>query len=129
MTPQEILDNITQKYLDAKLLCENGRYANSIYLCGYCVELALKYAITKRLNWTKFNTEGKFKFLKVHDLDLLVALTGDELRIKKLSYWSVVQVWNESKRYEDPSQAKQEGTEAMIEATKKLVEELCTISL
>ena len=122
-------DNIKQKYLDAKLLCENGRHANSIYLCGYCVELALKYAITKKLNWTQFRTDNRFKFLKVHDFDLLLAFTGDELRIKKLVDWSVVQAWSESKRYENPSNAKHNDSEAMLEATKKLVEELCTILL
>lgn len=129
MTLQELEANIRQKYVDAKLLCENHRYANSIYLCGYCVELALKYAITKKLNWRQFRTDSKFKFLKVHDLDLLLALTGDELRIKMLPHWSVVQVWSENKRYEDPSNAQQNDSEAMIEATKKLVEELCTILL
>ena len=129
MSPQEIEENIKQKYLDATLLYENGRYANSIYLCGYCVELALKYAITKKLNWIQFRTDNKFKFLKVHDLDLLLAFTGEELRIKKLAHWSVVQAWSENKRYENPSYAKQNDSEAMLEATKKLVEELCTILL
>ena len=76
MELEEILNNIRQKYFDAVLLKEHGRYANAIYLSGYCVELSLKYAIAKHLNWTSFNTEGKFKFLKVHDLELLVSLTG-----------------------------------------------------
>lgn len=44
MDLSEIIDNIRQKYSDAALLKEHGRYANSIYLSGYCVELALKYA-------------------------------------------------------------------------------------
>ncbi len=129
MILQEIEDNIRQKYLDAKLLYKNDRYANSIYLCGYCVELALKYAMTKKLNWTQFRADGRFKFLKVHDLDFLLAFTGDELRIKKLVDWSIVQAWSENKRYENPSNAKQNDSEAMLEATKKLVEELCTILL
>ena len=129
MNPNEILDNIRQKYFDALLLNEHNRFANSIYLCGYCVELSLKFAITKKLDWPKFNTEGKFKFLKVHDLDLLVALTGDELRIKKLSSWSIVQVWDENKRYEDPAKATKINSDNMITATKKLVEDICKISL
>ena len=129
MTPSEILENIKQKYYDAKLLSENSRFANSIYLCGYCVELSLKLAITRKLNWSKYNTEGKFRFLKVHDLDLLVALTGDEVRIKRLPYWSIVMMWNEHKRYEDPAKADKKDSDSMIEATKNIVEDLCKISL
>jgi len=129
LTPSEILENIKQKYYDAKLLSENSRFANSIYLCGYCVELSLKLAITRKLNWSKYNTEGKFRFLKVHDLDLLVALTGDEVRIKRLPYWSIVMMWNEHKRYEDPAKADKKDSDSMIEATKNIVEDLCKISL
>lgn len=129
LTPNEILENIKQKYYDAKLLNENSRFANSIYLCGYCVELSLKHAITRKLNWSKYNTEGKFRFLKVHDFDLLVALTGDEVRIKRLPYWSIVMMWNEHKRYEDPAKADKRDSDSMIDATKNLVENLCKISL
>ncbi len=124
-----MLENIKQKYYDAKLLSENNRFANSIYLCGYCVELSLKLAITRKLNWSEYNTTGKFKFLKVHDFDLLVALTGDELRIKRLPYWSNVLMWNEHKRYEDPDKANKIDADSMMIATKKMVEELCKISL
>ena len=129
MTTSEILDNIRQKYSDAEFLNSDGRFANSIYLCGYCVELALKFAITNNLKWTKFNTEGKFKFLKVHDLNLLVALSGDELRIKKLPSWAIVQVWDENMRYEDPTKATKMGSDSMLTATKILVEDICAISL
>lgn len=129
MTPNEILENIKQKYYDAKLLNENSRFANSIYLCGYCVELSLKLAITRTLNWSKYDTEGKFRFLKVHDFDLLVALTGDEVRIKRLPYRSIVMMWNEHKRYEDPAKADKRDSDSMIDATKNLVEDLCKISL
>ena len=124
MTEREMLENIKQKYYDAKLLNENGRFSNSIYLCGYCVELSLKLAMTRKLNWSKYRTEGKFRFLKTHDFDLLVALTGDELRIKQMSYWSIVMLWNEHKRYEDPASANQGNSDSMIEATKNLVEDL-----
>lgn len=75
------------------------------------------------------NTEGKFRFLKVHDFDLLVALTGEELRIKQLPYWSIVMMWNEHKRYEAPAKTNKKDSDSMIEATKKLVEDLCKILL
>jgi hypothetical protein len=129
MTEIEILENIKQKYDDAKLLNENGRFANSIYLCGYCVELALKLAITRKLNWAYYKTEGKFKVLKTHDFDLLVAFTGEESRIKQLPSWSIVMLWNEHKRYDNPVTTKKCESDSMIEATKNMVVELCKISL
>ena len=61
----DIESNIRQKYEDAKILKENGSYANSIYLNGYCVELALKYAIAKHMNWDSCDVNN-FKFLKTH---------------------------------------------------------------
>ena len=126
---QEISDNIRQKYSDADLLIRHGRYANAIYLCGYCIELSLKYAIATRLQWPTYRTEGKLKFLKVHDLDVLVPLTGQELMIKKLSSWSAAISWDESRRYEDPALASVADAHDMLDAAKEFAEELCGISL
>lgn len=127
MVLKEILDNIRQKYLDACLLIENKRYANAIYLCGYCIELALKYAIAKNLNWPTYRVDGKLKFLKIHDLDILVALSGREVKIKQSASWSTAIKWDESRRYEDPSKATQQDAQEMLDAAKDLVEELCAI--
>ena len=129
MKLEQILDNIRQKYSDAELLIQNGRYANAIYLCGYCVELSLKYAIAKQLQWPAYRTSGKLKFLKVHDLDVLVPLTGREQKIKKLSSWSVAINWDELRRYEDPALATQQDACDMLVAAKEFAEELCEISL
>lgn len=126
MELNEIVTNVQQKYADAKLLKENGRYANAIYLSGYCVELSLKYAIAKHMNWTKFYTEQKFKFLKVHDLEFLVSLTGRETEIKQMSEWQIVKRWDEQKRYNDPTQSTAKDANTMLIAVKKLVEMLCT---
>jgi HEPN domain-containing protein len=117
---------VQQKYADAKLLKENGRYANTIYLSGYCVELSLKYAIAKHMNWTKFYTEQKFRFLKVHDLEFLVSLTGRETEIKQMPEWQIVKRWDEQKRYNDPTQSTDKDANTMLIAVKKLVEMLCT---
>jgi HEPN domain-containing protein len=126
MELNEIVTNVQQKYADAKLLKENGRYANAIYLSGYCVELSLKYAIAKHMNWTKFYTEQKFRFLKVHDLEFLVSLTGRETEIKQMPEWQIVKRWDEQKRYNDPTQSTAKDANTMLIAVKKLVEMLCT---
>lgn len=124
-----IRDNVMQKYHDAELLTRHGRYANAIYLCGYCIELSLKYCIAAHLNWPAYQTGGKLKFLKSHDLDLLVALTGREMDIKKRSSWAIANTWNETRRYEDPSLACKEDALGMLAAAKEFVEELCEVSI
>ena len=124
----EITNNLKQKYYDAVLLKDNHRYANSIYLSGYCVELSLKYAIAKHMGWPRFYTEGKFNFLKVHDLDFLASLTGRD-QIKSMPAWSIVNKWKETDRYVDPATSSLADAEKMLKAVKILVEDLCKISL
>ncbi|MEA3643774.1 MAG: hypothetical protein VBE63_28165, partial [Lamprobacter sp.] len=69
------------------------------------------------------------KFLKVHDLDVLVPLTGQEQRIKRFSSWSVAINWDESRRYEDPALATQQDAFDMLAAAKEFAEERCAISM
>jgi len=129
MQLDEIAANIRQKYRDADLLIEHQRYANAIYLCGYCIELALKYAIAVRLNWPQYRTDGKLKFLKTHDLDRLAALTGQEVAIKQMPGWSTAIKWDETRRYEDLNLAQERDALAMRQAAKAFAEALCGISL
>lgn len=125
----DIEENIRQKYSDAVTLKNNNGFANSIYLSGYCVELALKYAIAKHMGWEKFYSKGdRFKFLKVHDLNFLVLLTG-KMQIKNLPEWQIVTKWDEKKRYSDPKKSTESNANDMLVAVKKLVEDLCEISL
>jgi hypothetical protein len=67
--------------------------------------------------------------MKTHDFELLVSLTGDELAIKQMPGWSIVNQWTEEKRYEDPSLASHSDATAMFNATKQVTEYLCKISL
>ena len=129
MSLDELAENIRQKHRDAILLADHQRYANAIYLSGYCVELALKYAIAMHLNWRSFRTAGDLKVLKTHNFFFLLQLTGKEKFIKDLDAWHVVNKWTESKRYEDPRNSNATDASTMLSATKILVEELCKISL
>lgn len=129
MSLEEIEENLKQKYRDASLLADHQRYANAVYLSGYCVELALKYAIVRHLNWSSFRTAGDLKVLKTHNFFFLLQLTGKEKFIKDLSVWHIVNKWTESKRYEDPRNATVADATAMLSATHTLVKELCEISL
>lgn len=129
MSLEEIVENLTQKYRDASLLADHQRYANAVYLSGYYVELALKYAIARHLNWSSFRTVGDLKILKTHNFFFLLQLTGKEKSIKDLPDWHIVNKWTESKRYEDPRQATAVDATAMLSATHTLVKALCEISL
>jgi hypothetical protein len=58
---------------DAIILYKQQRYEGAIYLCGYAVELALKYKICQRLGWNKylpakFDNDRTFYTHKLEDL-------------------------------------------------------------
>jgi len=90
---------------DAKVLYENQRTDGAGYVCGYAVELALKARICATLNWAGFpEKRGEFENLasfKTHKLDVLLALSGQEPRIKTehFSEWSSVANWDPEARY------------------------------
>ena len=72
LSPAKLIDNIKQKFQDANLLIDKGRFANGIYLLGYCNELALKYSVAIHLDWPAYKISGDFSYLKSHNLDYLL---------------------------------------------------------
>lgn len=113
-------ENIKQKYSDAKLLFLNGGYANCYYLCGYCVELALKYKIAKYLKWLSFTPLREEKNLKCHDLNHLLRYTGLH-NLTMTPDWNVVKDWSESIRYANPSLISKQSADEMLKSTKVVV--------
>ena len=71
---------------DSRVLLRGRRYDGAVYLCGYAVELALKARICTVLHWQGFpSTRKEFEGLssfKVHELEILLRLTGREEKIK-----------------------------------------------
>ena len=120
MTFDDMKANIKKKYADAKYLLDQGSYANCYYLCGYCVELALKYKIAKHLKWRDFSLSSSEKTLKSHNIDLLLRFTGI-VGLNSTADWSVVKDWNESIRYANPSDIAQAVSFGMLTATKNVV--------
>lgn len=120
MTFSSMQANIKAKYADAKYLFAQNSYANCYYLCGYCVELALKYRIAKYLKWPDFHLSSDEKSLKSHDLDLLLRFTGI-VGLNATADWSIVKDWNESIRYANPSDISMVAAQEMIDATKTIV--------
>ena len=112
---------------DAEALLAAGRYDGAIYMGGYVVELALKNHICKVLKWRGFpQTRGEFQSyqsFKTHDLDVLLALSGaeDKIKTKYLAEWSAVATWDTEARYNPTGSASKTDAELLIEAARRLL--------
>lgn len=131
MIPVTELDRIAKARLeDAKALLEAGRYDGATYLCGYAVEVALKARICRTLDWPDFpSTGGEFKnytSFQTHDLDVLLRLSGQEVRVKQQHFalWNEVARWKAEWRYNVIGTAKASAAEAMIQAAEVLLQVL-----
>jgi len=83
-----------ERWKDAQILMDAGRYDGVVYLCGYVVELQPRPRICKTLGWQGYPSinkefEGLTSF-KTHRLETLLKLAGIEQRIKKCYFteWS-----------------------------------------
>lgn len=115
---------------DAEVLLAAKRYDGAVYLCGYAVELALKACICKTLKWPGYpETKKEFERLasfKVHDLDLLLRLTGKEQSVKEnfFAEWSAVAVWNPEARYKPIGSANESDAKLMLDSATVLMKKL-----
>lgn len=98
------------KIADAKVLLGGDRLDGARYLCGYAVELILKYQICDTLNWETFppaitskDPTQVRKSLKTHDLEVLLLLSGKSNEIfndeNLQSAWDEVSKWDSENRY------------------------------
>jgi hypothetical protein len=109
------LKKLTQLRLrEAKALYNNRLYDGSCYLAGYCIELALKAAICKRMGTPNFfetiRSETARAF-KIHNIDELITLAGlrpkfDNQLVTNVHFgnnWSFIKTsinWSEQLRYQ-----------------------------
>ena len=99
LKPKDLRKIARSRLTDARALLRSRRYDGAVYLCGYGIELALNARICKTLHWpgfpaTRKEFEGLISF-KIHDLDMLLRLSGIETKIRTrfLTDWSVVVQW------------------------------------
>lgn len=115
---------------DARVLYAAHRFDGAYYLAGYSVELALKARICKTLNWPDFPATNKeferFRSFKVHDLEVLLKLSGLEsvIKHKQLAEWGTVKAWQPEVRYLRAGFADEIATTAMLDAVISLMREL-----
>lgn len=115
---------------DAQVLLRGKRYGGALYLCGYAIEFALKARICQTLRWSGYpetTTEfGGYTSLRTHNLEVLLHLSGIEVKIKTkmLAEWSVVNQWTPESRYSPIGKATQADASLMIASTKKLLSKI-----
>ncbi len=113
-----------EKVKDAEVLLQNKRYAGSVYLMGYALELGLKRKICQTLGFTygfpesrddfssyntqiaNFNTRSwafltQLKQIKSHDLNDLLTYSGVRSTVLTTyqSAWFSVKSWTPESRY------------------------------
>jgi len=131
LIPVAELDRIAVARLeDGKALLVGCRYDGATYVCGYAVEVALKARICRTLNWADFpGTSGEFqayRTFQTHQLDVLLRLSGQEVRIKQehFTLWNAVAVWKAESRYNIVGTIQKADAELMINAAERLLKAL-----
>jgi hypothetical protein len=136
---------INRYLLDGKVLLDNRRYASSLYVSGYALELAFKYKICRLLKFgngypetqREFNVyaRGKSKYtgttirdirdLRSHNLSDLLFYSGQQLRFTTvfISEWNIVQAWDVFVRY-NARIVRKGRAEAFYLAARKLTNSL-----
>jgi hypothetical protein len=120
----ELRSIASEKLTDAEILLQSKRFDSAVYLCGYCIEIALKYRICKTLNWSGFPSTSKefekLKSIRTHDLDVLLSFTGLESQIKSghIKEWSTISAWNPEVRYQVAGSVDELNALKMIKSVK-----------
>lgn len=125
LTPEQLKELSIERLNDAKVLYASERYDGAFYICGYAIELGLKYKICKTLDWDEYPVSGKgaekHKSFKTHKFDDLLHYSGIEKQKHAfVEEWSAVMKWDSEIRYSFVKQTSQD-VKLMIEATETIL--------
>jgi HEPN domain-containing protein len=114
------------KLKDAQLLYNGRRYDSAFYLCGYAVEAALKYRICRTHEWSEYYHKDPYRSFATHDLQVLLRLSGAELKVKSRLHaeWSEVANWTVERRYDPAGTATEAAARQIIAAARILLKVL-----
>ncbi|HSF56397.1 MAG TPA: hypothetical protein VLA71_21750 [Algoriphagus sp.] len=136
---------VSEKLMDAEVLLINDRFATSVYIAGYAIELALKFKICKMFSFKHGFPEDKSEFeiylnfnkskdklngivtqirqIRHHDLTKLLFFSGAEFRIKenRLEEWGIVTSWDPEIRY-TISEVSSDEANLFFSSTKKIID-------
>lgn len=127
ITKSELRKIARARLKESKLLYEAKRYEGAVYICGYVIELGLKLRICNTLKWEGFPSTNRefndFRSFKTDNLDVLLALSGVEEKVKTkyLPEWSAVTNWDPEARYNPIGTISVTEAELMIESAEKLL--------
>ena len=127
ITQTELLIAAQEKLADAEALYNAGRYDSAFYICGYAVEMLLKYKICKTLNWNDFPMTNRefdnYKSLKIHNLEVLLTFTGAVAFVQNTYTfeWGAVKTWNPEMRYAVSGIVNRAVALDMISSTRTLI--------
>ncbi len=119
LTPNQLEKLSRERLTDAEALFAAKRFEGAFYVCGYAIELGLKYRICKILDWDEYPVGGKgsekHKSFKTHKFDDLLHYSGIEKQKNAfIADWSVVMKWDSEIRYSSETQTP-EGVKLMTE--------------
>lgn len=128
LTPEQLKELSRERLADAKALYASGRFDGAFYICGYAVELGLKYKICKTLDWDEYPVSGRgnerHKSFKTHKFEDLLHYSGAEKQKNDfIEEWSMVIKWDTEIRYSSVKQTPQD-VKLMIEATETILNKL-----
>ena len=117
----------------AKILMNKHDYDGAVYIVGYVLELALKAAICKRLNFQEYPDQGSStvkdevaNIFRTHDFGILLTLAGLSADLslatassRLLQNWSDLTTWKSSSRYEPIGTYKATDAQRMVEALEE----------
>lgn len=125
LTPQQLKELSKERLADTKALYDAERYDGAFYICGYAIEMALKYRICKTLDWDEYPISGKgsekHKSFKTHKFEDLLHYSGYEKQKNTIiAEWSIVMKWDSEIRYSSVKQTSKD-VKLMIEATETIL--------
>ncbi len=125
MTKADLQQLAEERIIDAKVLLDAGRWGCAFYVAGYAVECGLKACIANLFKLESFPEKTFSDKCYIHDLERLLSLAGlkSELdvegaaNVNLYNNWSTVLGWNETRRYEQKTQAEAQAIYAAITDT------------
>jgi len=131
MLSQEDLEKlIVERLSEAQILHDAGKYGGAIYLCGYTVELGLKYIILRDQLCGFPEDDDEFKLyekVKTHNLQKLFdILDKKELKDNKTfwSAWGEVLKWKPGIRYSRIDEVTEESSSGMLDSARAILKQL-----
>ena len=105
-----------EKLLDAQCLLEGDRYAGSVYLAGYALEIALKVKLCNIHELIEFpenqrETNAITKKWFKHNLEKLEGYTNLNLNFHYTAAWLKVKNWDVEARYKRLPETQEDSTD------------------